>query len=99
MKRPPKTGKSGSRRRSPKRRTYRPDPRLGLVAVPQAAGKRVEELTLANSQDDNGIDILFDDQSGLSFSFETTLKMRVSQAAAGSDRWREIRRWSRVRPE
>jgi hypothetical protein len=50
------------------------------------------------SYDDNGIDIFFDDQSGISFSFETELKMRVSQTDGRKDIWGPVRRWSRPKP-
>lgn len=54
------------------RRTKNPrvDPRHGLVALPEAVGKTVQELVVANSADDNGIDIFFADRTGLSLALK-----------------------------
>ncbi len=98
MKRPTSKRKALSRQEPGRRRRPRLSPKLGLVAIPQAVGKTVQELTVSNSYDDNGIDIFFEDQTGLSFSFETELKLRVGQTDETSGKWREVRRWSRPKP-
>jgi hypothetical protein len=97
MKRPV-SKKNGTGRGRGKRKRPRLSPEHGLVALPEAVGRTIDELIVANSSDDSGIDIFFEDQTGLSFSFEAGIKLRVAQVDAGRTGWREIKRWSRPKP-
>ncbi len=99
MKRQTSKKKTTLRREPRKKKKPRLNPRLGLVELPGVAGKTVDELLVASSPDDAGIDIFFDDQSGVSFGFVTELKMKVTQTDGGKeDIWRPVRRWSKPRP-
>jgi hypothetical protein len=99
MKRRTSKKKTTLRRTTRKKRKPRLDPRVGLVELPGVAGKTVDEFLVASSSDDAGIDIFFDDQSGVSFDFVTELKMKVTRTDGGkADIWRPVRRWSKPMP-
>jgi hypothetical protein len=80
------------------KRSPKLSPELALVELPDVAGKIVDELLVASSSDDAGIDLFFDDQSGVSFGFVAELKMKVRQNDGRKDIWRPVRRWSKPRP-
>jgi hypothetical protein len=81
----PKAARPGKRKRLG-------DPRRGLVRIHQAEGKTVEEFTLSHQPDDHSIDIFFEDQTGLSFSYEPGITLTMGRVTADGD-FRRVKKW------
>jgi hypothetical protein len=81
----PKAARPGKRKRLG-------DPRRGLVRIHQAEGKTVEEFTLSHQPDDHSIDIFFEDQTGVSFSYEPGITLTMGRVTAGGD-FRRVKKW------
>jgi hypothetical protein len=85
----PKAARPGERKRLRKRMG---DPRRGLVRIHQAEGKTVEEFTLSHQPDDHSIDIFFEDQTGVSFSYEPGITLTMGRVTADGD-FRRVKKW------
>jgi hypothetical protein len=81
----PKTAQPGKRKRLG-------DPRRGLVRIHQAEGKTVEEFTLSHQPDDHSIDVFFEDQTGVSFSYEPGITLTMGRVTVGGD-FRRVKKW------
>jgi hypothetical protein len=97
MKRKPSRPKPGSRRKTKRKSRRRLSPELDMVVLPHVVGKKIDELIVSNCDDARGIDIFFEDESGVTFEFLPEIKL-VAKEVDTKDNWCHITRWAKPKP-